>query len=360
MKLKKNLYIFSYIIFILVICTLNMLSVTDVVSPRLNFPLTENPIYFFILDFIILFIIMKRLKKEPYILQQRVIEYFKSLNNLFLFIALIYSSSFLMIIINMIVNIFLVYLLRPLSADPSHNGLEEHFSKYKYRNNKSYNSLEEVREEYKKLEEEVEVEVPGLEVEIKDKQKDKVRKLRNHALPIIIISLIILGFVCSVVEILKTFERAEYHYYEVTINEEKIKIYYEEEFYNVVIPIVYQQKEYKSFSSDRETTTEIQEKDKYILQLKEYECYNNDKGNNVKVSCGHNALSETPKEIELIKNDMTIKYKNEVIYQGEYKRDVTKYLKEPGKYTFEIKNKRDKITSNIKFDLNIKEKIVEK
>ena len=73
MKLKKNLYIFSYILFIMIICTLNMLSVTDVVSPRLNLPLTENPIYFFILDFIILYIIMKKLKKEPYLLQKRVI-----------------------------------------------------------------------------------------------------------------------------------------------------------------------------------------------------------------------------------------------------------------------------------------------
>ena len=359
MKLKKNLYIFSYILFIMIICTLNMLSVTDVVSPRLNLPLTENPIYFFILDFIILYIIMKKLKKEPYLLQKRVIEYFTSLNNLFLFLALIYSSSFLMIIINMIINIVLVYMLRPFLADPSYNGVEEHFSKYHYSNNKSYNSIEEVKEEYKTLKKEVEIELPGLEVEIKDKQKDTVRKLRNHALPIIVITLVILGFVCSVVEILKTFERAEYHYYDVVINEEKIKISYDEEYYNVVIPFVYTQKESQSFTSEIDTTVEIEEKDEYILNLIEYECYNNDKGNNVIVSCGHNAVSETPKEIPLINNKMIITYQNKIIYQGEYKKDITKYIKEPGKYIFQITNKRDKISTTINFEINIKEKIVD-
>ena len=361
MKLKKNFYIFSYIIFILVICTLNMLSVTDVLSPRLNLPLTLNPIYFLILDFLILFIIMKKLKKEPYILQQRVIEYFKSMNNLFLFLALLYSSSFLTIVVNMITNMFLVYLLRPMTADPSHNGVEEHFSKYHY-NNKSYNSLEEVRDEYKKLENEVEVEIPGLEVEIKDKQKDKIRKIKNYALPIIILGLFLVGVVFSCVEFLKTFERGEYHYYDVTLNNEQIFIYYEEEYYNVVIPVVYTQKENKNFYTSQnpnDSKNEIDIQEKYILDLKEYECYNNDKGENVKVSCGHEALSETKKEIKLIKNEMTITYQDKIIYEGLYKKDVTDYLKEPGKYTFEIKNKRDKISSNIKFVINIKEKIVE-
>lgn len=359
MKLKKNIYIFSYIIYIMIICTLNMFSVTDVLSPRLNLPLTENPIYFFILDFLILYIIMRKVKKEPYILQKRVIEYFTSINNLFLFIALIFSGSFLMIIINMITNIVLVYMLRPLIADPSYNGVEEHFSKYHYSNNKSYNSIEEVKEEYKPLKKEIESELPGLEVEIKDKQQDNIRKIRNKSLPVIVITLIILGFVCSVVEVLKTFERAEYHYYDVTINEEKIKISYEEEYYNVVIPYVYKQNEYKSFQSDEETKSEIEYKDKFILKLTEYACYNNDKGNNVKVSCGHNALSETKKEIDLINNSMLIAYENEVIYNGEYIEDITKYIEKTGIYTFKITNKRDKLTSVINFSFNVKEKIVE-
>ena len=357
MKLKKNIYIFSYIIFIIIICTLNMLSVTDVLYPRLHLPLVENPIYFLILDFIILYIIMQKLKKEPYILQKRVIEYFTTLNNLFLFLALIYSSSFLMIIINMFTNIVLVCMLRPMIADPSHNGVEEHFKNH-YSNNKSYNSLEEVREEYKMLEKEVETEIPGLEVEIKDKQKDTIRKFRNKSLPVIIFTLIILGFICSIVEMLKTFERAEYHYYEVFINEEKIKIYYEEEYYNVVIPIVYKQREYNSFSSG-DTYSVIANQDKYILKLTEYECYNNDKGNNVKVSCGHQALSETTKEIDLVKNNMIVTYQNKIIYKGEYRQDITDYLKEPGQYTFEITNKRDKLSTIINFNINIKEKIVE-
>lgn len=363
MKLKKNLYIFSYIIFILVICTLNMLSVTDVLSPRLNLPLTLNPIYFLILDFLSLFIIMKKLKKEPYILQQRVIEYFKSMNNLFLFLALLYSSSFLTIAVNMITNMFLVYLLRPMTAGPAHNGVEEHFSKNHHSNNKAYNSLEEVREEYKKIENEVEAEIPGLEVEIKDKQKDKIRKLKNYSLPIIIIGLFLVGVVFSIVEVLKTFERGEYHYYDVTLNNEQIFIYYEEEYYNVVIPVVYTQRENKFFYTSQnpnDSKNEIDIQEKYILDLKEYACYNNDKGENVKVSCGHEALSETKKEVKLTKNLMTIKYQDKIIYEGNYKKDVTKYLKEPGEYTFEIKNKRDKISSNISFVINIKEKIVEK
>ena len=67
-----------------------------------------------------------------------------------------------------------------------------------------------MKEEYKPLKKEVEIELPGLEVEIKDKQKDKIRKLKNYSLPIIIIGLFLVGVVFSIVEVLKTFERGDY------------------------------------------------------------------------------------------------------------------------------------------------------
>lgn len=363
MKLRKNLYIFSYIICMIIVCALNMFSVTDVLNERLNLPLTDNPIYFLITDFIILYILMKKLKTESYLIQQRVMEYFKTLNNLILFILLLVSCSFLSILVNMITNIFLIYLLRPLTSDPNiKNGVEDYFNKHNRDLHKFYNNIEEVKKEYEPLKKEVEVEIPALDVEIKDTKKDKKRKIVYTTLPIIVITLFLVGTIFSVVEIFKTFERAQYNYYDVTLNNEPIHIYYEENFYKVVIPIFYTQEESKSFYTSKKVedmTNEITIQDKYILDLKEYECYNNDKGHNVKVSCGHSALSETKEEIELTKNEMIITYENKAIYQGEYIQDITDYLNKIGKYNFTITNKRNEISTEIKFVIEITNEIVE-
>jgi hypothetical protein len=357
MKLKKNIYIFSYIICIIFICTLNNLSISDVLNSRLNLPLTSNPIYFFIIDALILTVIMRKLKKENYLIQKRVIEYFMTINNLFLFIALMFAGSFLTSLVNMVINIFLVYILRPMISDPSVNSVEEYFNKYNRDLHKFYNNTEEVKEEYATLGKEVITEMTALDVEIKNENKNKKRKIIYMLLPIIVITLFIVGGIFSVVEMVKTFERGMYHYYELTLNDENIYIEYEQNFHKVIIPIIYVQEESKYFDSTEtvgDYSNIIFAQEKYILNLKEYECINNDKGNNVKVSCGHDALSETKNEVRLINTKMNIAYQNKIIYEGDFIPDVTKYIKEPGKYIFNIKNTRKEITTNITFVINIK------
>ena len=81
-----------------------MFSVTDVLDSRLNLKLVSNPLLFLLADSIIIYFIMKGLKKESYKLQQEVLNYFKSTNNFILFIILLISCSFLVLPINMIIN----------------------------------------------------------------------------------------------------------------------------------------------------------------------------------------------------------------------------------------------------------------
>ena len=363
MKRKKNIYIFSYMLSIIVICMLNMFSVTDALNGRLNLPLTDNPIYFLIVDTIILSLIMQKVKKEAYPIQQRVIQYFTTINNLFLFIALLLSCSFLSILVNMITNIFLVYLLRPMTVSSNIvNGVDEYFGKYNRDIHKFYNDMEEIKQEYHPLKKEIEVEIPGLEVKIKESKKDKKRRVIYITLPIIVITLFLVGVVFSIVEILKTFERAQYNAYEVTLNQEPINMYYEENFYNVVIPIFYIQKESRTFYTTNDIdkfSNIITMKQEYILELKEYECYNNDKGHDIKISCDGEALSERKEEIALVSSKMTITHNDTVIYDGNYISNITKYIQKPGKYVFHISNKRNKISTNIKFVIEIVNEIAE-
>jgi len=360
MKLKKNLYIFVYIIIIIFISIINKISNSDLLYKRLNLPLTNNPIIFLIIDGIILYIIMKKLKKEPYILQERVIHYFKTMNNFILFIVLIYCTSFISVIVNMISNIILVYLLRPMNRDPNEvNGVEEYFNKYpEKKHHKFYKNIEEIKKEYRPLKKEVEVEIPALGVKIKHQKKDKIRKIKMTLIPILVITLVIVGIFLNIVEFLKTFSRAKYNYWEVEINNQEMNIFYNEDYDNVIIPFIYKQHEEFLFQSNMKEFTNnnyLKNTNSLKIKLTEYECINNDKGKNVRVSCGQEALSESKKRIVSTKSRMKIVLDEKEIYNGEFIEDITKYLKDDGKYKIIITNKKDKIETKISFYLSINE-----
>lgn len=360
MKLKKYLYIFSYISFIFIVSMLNACSIMDILSIRLNILLVSNPLYFLLLDGIVLGLIMKKLKKEPYKLQERVVYYLKTMNNLILFIIMYFATAgnIFSVITNLISNIILVYFLRPMTVDPNQrNGVEEYFNKYPEKiHHRFYKDMDEIKIEYNPLKVELEAEIPASNVKVKDEQKEKTRKILMATIPIIVITLIIIGIIFSTIEILKTFSRAQYNIFEVSLNDNEINIEYSEEYHNIIIPIFFEPKEQEYFYSDTEnylSENTIPKTDKYILYLKEFQCINNERGKNIRVSCGSNALKEAPHEVILTKNKMKIYLNDKLIYDGEYKKDITEYLSKTGTYKFEISNKRDKIKTNISFSMTI-------
>lgn len=357
---KRYIYIFSYVIIIIIIATLNMLSVTDVLDQQLNLKLVANPLIFLLLDGIILYIIMKKLKKEKYRTQQRVLLYFKTINNLFLLVAIIYSGSALSFPVIIIGNFILVFLFSPIPVNSETvNGVEEYFNKYNEKeHHKFYKNIEEIKEDYKPLKEEIEVEIPALDVIIKDQKKEKRKKIIMNIIPIIIITLFIMGILFSTVEYLKSFSRVQYNYFAVSINNQEMNIFYDEAYFKNVIPFVYSQYESYSFQSNHEEYTNdnyLNSNEKYIIKLKEYECINDDKGNDIRVSCGQLALSERKEEIESTNNEMMISCQDHVLYKGIFREDITEYLIGNRTYQITITNKKDNLKTNITFNLSINE-----
>lgn len=365
---KRHLYIFGYLLFIIIISIINSCSTMDLLEVRLNLFLVTNPLIFGILDGIVLHFIMKKLAKEPYRLQQRVIHYFKTINNFIIGIIMLLSSAFNIFSVgaNLIIHMMLVYLLRPMSQDPEANdGVREYFDKYPDRSHhKFYKDADEIKKDYDPLKKEVANEIPVLTIKTKDQKQEKRKKILMVVIPIIIIVLVGFALIFTFVDMLKQWNRAFYNEFEIVINDKEMNAVYNSEYKKVVIPVLYTQHEEWSFQTNKEKLTidnYLSRVDKYIIDIKEFECINNDKGNNVRCSCGMEALSETRKEINNSNNKLIIIKNNKELYNGKFINDITKYLKENGTYDIRIlnKNKDDYMTTTIRFKLSINEIAIE-
>ena len=104
-KHKKIFYKISYLLFICII------SFIDSISNKEYLYLVSNPLIFVILDFIVIRKIMKEVEKDQYRLQKNILNYFFTINNLFIAVIMfLFSCNIFAIIINLFTNIILVTL----------------------------------------------------------------------------------------------------------------------------------------------------------------------------------------------------------------------------------------------------------
>lgn len=365
---KRHLYTLGYLLFIIVISIINSCSTMDLLEVRLNLFLVTNPLIFGILDGIVLRFLMKKLEKEPYRIQQRVLHYFKTINNFIIGIIMLVvtAGNIFSVGANLIIHMMLVYLLRPMTQDPeASDGVREYFDKYPDRSHhKFYKDTDEIKKDYDPLKKEVANEIPVLTVKTKDLKKEKRKKILMIALPTIIIVLVVFALIFTFVDMFKQWNRAFYNEFEIVINDKEMNAIYHSEYKKVVIPVLYTQNEEWSFQTNKKEFTidnYLSRVDKYIINIKEFECINNDKGNNVRCSCGMESLSETRKEIKNNNNKLIITKDNQELYNGKFINDITKYLKENGTYDIKIlnKNKDDYMTTTIRFKLSINEIAIE-
>jgi len=365
---KRYLYTFGYLLFIIVISIINSFSTMDLLEVRLKLFLVTNPLIFGILDGIVLCFMMKKLEKEPYRLQQRVLHYFKTLNNFIIGIIMLLGAALniFSVTVNLIIHMMLVYLLRPMANDPEAiDGVKEYFDKYPDRlHHKFYKDVAEIKKDYDPLKKEVANEIPVLTVKNKDLKKEKRKKILMVVIPTIIIVLVVFALIFTFVDMFKQWNRAFYNEFEIIINDQEMNAVYNSEYKKVVIPVLYTQHEELSFQTNKEKFTidnYISRVDKYVIDIKEYQCINNDKSNNVRCSCGMEALSETRKEIKNNNNQLIITKDNQEIYNGKFINDITKYLTDNGTYDIKIlnKNKDDYMTTTIRFKLSINEIAIE-
>ena len=365
---KRYLYILEYYIFFFIIGFINLCSCTDILEKRLNIYLVTNPILFGILDGIFLWFMMKRLKKESYRLQQRVLHFLKSINNLILAILMFFltACNIFSVMANLIIHIMLVYLFRPMTQNPEAvDGFKEYFDKYpEHMHHKFYKNTEEIKEDYDQLKKEVANEIPVLTIKEKDQKKEKNKKRMMIVIPTIIVVLVAFTFVFTTIDMFKSWNRAFYNEFEIFINNQEMDIVYNSKYEKVVIPILYTQNEEWTFASNKEKFSidnYLSRTNKYIITIEEYQCINNDKGNNVRCSCGMEALSETRQEIISKENELVIVKDNKKVYSGKFINDITTYLPENGTYDIRIinTNKKDYMNTTIRFLLSINELAIE-
>ena len=356
LRTKKYLYIFSYLFYIGIICFIDSIIKTEFLYP------VSNPLIFIVLDFIILRIIMKKLEKEQYRLQEKTIHYYKTLNNLVIAIIMfIFDCNIFAIFINLFINISLVIVLRPMIIDPeAGDGVKEYFEKYPDKNSsRYYNNQEAIKKDYEMLKEELQEEIPVLQIKEKDYSNEKRKKILMTCIPILGALLIFIAIVLNTIEMAKSFTRAFYNEFEVYINNEKIDIMYNSEYKKVVIPVIYKQEEFRSVGEEKDNY--LSRTNKYIINIKEYKCINDDKNNHVRVSCGNGATSESKEEIKSTNNKLSIFKGTKELYNGDFINDITKYLTENGTYNIIItnKNEKDNLVNTIEFTLSINEIAIE-
>ena len=127
LKTKKSLYICGY----LSLMAIPMLLAAFDYYKSLNMHLTLllNPLIFIIYDTLIMLFLFKRLKQEEYILQERVIRYFKILNFiLFIFLFLAYPNF--LSLLDIVLHVIVFFIIRPIPVPDRENGVEEFFNKY--------------------------------------------------------------------------------------------------------------------------------------------------------------------------------------------------------------------------------------
>lgn len=94
---------------------------------------------------------------------------------------------------------------------------------------------------------------------------------------------------------------------------------------------------------------------KVILNTRVFNCYSNYAGKRVNETCNKNSKYEQTNKIKnklkIVKSEFP---RDEVVYDGKIIEDVSEYLKSEGKYKIYLYNKKLFTTTNVKFEIEVK------
>ncbi len=133
--------------------------------------------------------------------------------------------------------------------------------------------------------------------------------------------------------------------FEIKVNNELMNCYYTEKYNNTFLINASS----RGYNSVENLINKIDLKDFIILDISEYEVYY--KSGRRKEDT-NNWLRESSLNYKKVINseiNIEIKRKNKVLYKGKYIKDISKYIKEKGRYYIHIYSKRkDNILSSVK------------
>lgn len=136
----------------------------------------------------------------------------------------------------------------------------------------------------------------------------------------------------------------------ISLNDKPLYVYYKEDYRRMLIPILLDAKSHvESGNTVEPVINELEVSDKYILDIKEYMNLFKDNFERKPGLVGW-YVSENTFLSEQKFNDKTlvIKRMNNIIYKGDYISDITDYIKEPGRYYFQLISKRKENSGLIK------------
>lgn len=168
---------------------------------------------------------------------------------------------------------------------------------------------------------------------------------------IIMIILLVLSFIFSYQSYLLSSEKVyDHNAFLLSLNNQVINTYYEEEIDKVTIPYVLFRTAKKSDWNTYQSENYVYEEnslEKMSLSLEELECYHVQY--EFRVGCN---LKQNPKTKTVKRNnveELTIIRGVKTIYQGKWIEDVSKYMNQEGKYTIQLKiyNPENKVHTNL-------------
>lgn len=169
--------------------------------------------------------------------------------------------------------------------------------------------------------------------------------------------IVIIGIVLFIWLFLFYFSRNKYNHncYEVMLNNENIDYYIKETYEKTWIP-------YLIFAKNWKHEWGIEKNENYLnyvdiaellkLEVFEYSCYNTSKK---RIDCDKNQLNKIHVKSNITR--LTIERQNQVLYDGKYITDITKYITENGRYYFKVyltKNEEENATVDTQLIFNIK------
>lgn len=140
--------------------------------------------------------------------------------------------------------------------------------------------------------------------------------------------------------------------YNISINNINIDKYTVIENYNkVIIPYFIYYNDTTTNKYNSYTNTYFPKEEKYILNLKLYTCTKKKE----KTSCLEESTDKHDLKYKKTNYKLYIKYseKEESVYEGNFKEDITEYLTKTGDYHITIEGTTNNINSKIEFVINI-------
>lgn len=129
--------------------------------------------------------------------------------------------------------------------------------------------------------------------------------------------------------------------FKVSINNQELYVYYSEQYRSVIFPFLLDAR--NSIHSPNAVTpviNKVEYSENMELDLKEFEVYHKKSNTRDSVEGWYFSSKYNYKETRMQDVKLIIKRKGNILYDGDYIKNISSYIVEPGRYFFQVKTRR--------------------